>query len=450
MMRSLRTLAPALLAAILSLAAALPARAWSVHTLCTWEALADAPEMAGRAPVRAEGLERFVAAQGPQLERLLAEHEAWARQNLPDHAPRPEALAFRAEPREGQVTRFVQALRLNGDSRLALYLQLRPGVEAGGRPLLPWTAITSLPSGSAAREHRYVALSEGEAVPALEVLATASNEPDYGLDIGLFADNGTEQGRRYGFGNQPFGSPSVDYSSQAPFHMAFFHEAGIVNAAAPFLRRTQPEARVALYSALARHAFASGHDYWGWRFAGWALHYVQDLTQPYHARVLPGVSTLRMLWINTLDLVGLHGPKADAISLVTNRHIVLENYQQRRIVGAVTRGDRADPLLTALRDTAQDERHRVHGPRSLREVVSAEAAASADAVDAQLERSFPARYVDDPAQPLGNEADALDMTAIVQAAPAAERAALERELATLMARYGRHTRALLRALLAAP
>lgn len=448
-MRGPLRIVPAMLAGLLALAAALPARAWSVHTLCTAEAVAGMPEMAGRAPVRAESLEAFVAAQAPQLERLLAAHEAWARTHLADYPPRPDELAFGPGPRDTLVPRFLAALRLNSETRVKLYVQLRPGSDGADRPRLPWVDITALKSGSAARENTYLALGDGDAVAPLDVLASASNEPDYGLDIGLFADNGTAQGQRYGFGNQPFGSPSVDYSSQAPFHMAFFHEAGIVNAAAPFLRRTHPESRVALFGALARHAFATGHDYWGWRFAGWALHYVQDLTQPYHARVLPGVSTVRMLWINTLDLLGFHGSKADAINLVTNRHIVLENYQLRRVAAALVRGDRADPLLAALRGPA-DEPRLALGLDALRAVVSAEAADAADGLDELIERTFPARYVDDPSQPLGNEADLLDMSQLAQAAPAADRSAFERALALLLERYGRHTRAQLRALLAPP
>jgi len=431
------------------LACGLDAQAWSGHALCTGQALASMPEVAA-AQVRAESLEHFVAAEAPRLEALLAEQERWARANLPAYPARPDMLAFEARPAEGQpaVPRFLQALRLNGESRLKLFLQLPPGTAPDGRARMPWVDITALKSGSAARTNTYVLLAEGERVAALDVIATASAEPDYGLDIGLFADNGTAQGQRFGFGRQPFGSPSVDYSSQAPFHMGFFHESGIVSAAAPFLRRTHPESRVALFSALSRHAFATGHDYWGWRFAGWAMHYVQDLTQPYHARVLPGLSTARMLWINTLDLIGLHGAKADAINLVTNRHIVLENYQLRRIGRALERHDGADPLLAALRDTSHDSDAQPLGVGSLRAVVSAEAADVADALDAQIERSFPPRYVADPAQPLGNDADLLDFEQIAQAAPAAERAAFEQQLSTLLARYGRHSRALLRTLLA--
>ena len=108
--------------------------------------------------------------------------------------------------------------------------------------------------------------------------------------------------------------------------------------AAPFVAGAYPLLRVHQFSGLAELAFRTGHPYWGWRFAGWALHYVQDLTQPYHARVLPGVGVTRMLWVNAIDMIGIHGPKNDAVTLVSNRHTAIENYQygvMRRAIAAV-------------------------------------------------------------------------------------------------------------------
>ncbi len=425
---------------------AVQAQAWSGHTLGTWQALSVMPELAER-QVRAESLDSFLRAESLHLEHLLAEHEAWARTQVPNYPPRPDDLAYSAQTRPAErVGAFLRALRLNGDSRLKLFVQMRPGSLRPDQPRMPWVDITALKSGSAARENTYVQVNEGEPLAVLDVVATAAAEPDYGLDIGLFEDSGTAQGQRYGFGKQAFGSGSVDYSSQAPFHMGFFHEARIVNAAAGFLRRTHPESRIALFSALAKHAFASGHEYWGWRFTGWAMHYVQDLTQPYHTRALPGQSTSRMLWINALDLAGFAAPKEAAINLVANRHIVLENYQFKRMAKAYEQGHLDDALLVALRDTTQDRSHWRHNLADTRELISAEAAADADALDALLAKSFPARYVADPDRPLGNDADLLDMSRIAAEAPPADQLAFEKKIQQLLQRFGRHSRALVRAL----
>jgi hypothetical protein len=86
--------------------------------------------------------------------------------------------------------------------------------------------------------------------------------------------------------------------------MGFYHQARVLYWAAPFVGRTYPLLRVHQFLGLAELAFRTGHPYWGWRFTGNAAHYVQDLTQPYHASLLPGVSTLRMLGINLLARYG--------------------------------------------------------------------------------------------------------------------------------------------------
>ena len=405
-----------------------------------------------QAQVRAEPLESFVAAQAPRLQALLEEQERWARAQLPYYSPRPDALAFRAEAPEGAApatVRFLQALRVNPQSRLPLFLQLRPGSSEQGT--LAWERVTTLRSGAGAREHRFRALMSGEEVNALEVVASASAEPDYGLDLGLWDDNHGDAATGFGFGRQPFGNPAVDYSGQAPFHMGFYHEARIVFAAAGFLKRTYPEHRIQQFLSLARLAFATGHGYWGWRFTGWALHYVQDLTQPYHSRVLPGVGTLRMLAVNALDLVGASGPKNDAITLVTNRHTAVENYQLRRMVKAYERGDAADLLLSALRDASGDGAHRLYRHESTRQLVSAEADLAADGLDRQLERTFPSRYTSDPSQLIGQDADQqLDMHVLALKGLQSEHDELAKQLARLMTQLGRHSRALVRSALTAP
>lgn len=436
-----------LFAAALALAAG-TAHPWSNHALGTWAALSTLPSVVNAPAVEVESLARFVAADPKALARVLADEEAWARSNLPGYAPRPDTLVFRAEPAaspEEMARRFVGALRVNPASRLALYLQLPPARAPEGRTVLPEDAVTTLKTTEASKLNTFVALREGEKVAVIDVVASASDEPDYGLDIGLWADNHTSQGAAYGFGKQPFGNPALEFTSQAPMHMGFFHEAGIVYRAAAFLKRTYPEARVHLYRTLAAHALATGHPYWGWRFAGWAMHYVQDLTQPYHARVLPGVGTTRMLWVNTIDMVGIRGPKEHAITFVSNRHLALENLQRGWLRAAQQGRPEAANALQALRDTANDG-NTAFGDTTLRNVVTEQASQAADALDAALLQRLPARYTSDPDYTFGVTETGLDLYAELGRSAPAERIALEAEIAPLMARFGAHTRALVRSL----
>ncbi|MEA1675138.1 hypothetical protein [Nitrospirillum sp. BR 11163] len=419
--------------------------AWSGHALCTWDAVGTMPQVAGHS-VPAEALTTFLAMEAAALPKVLDEEEQWARANVPFYAPRPDALAFKAadgaEPAALKQA-FVHAIRVNEDVPFALYLQRQPGTVAAAGREMTWSALSILKDAGDIDQKRIERVEEGEALSVADVIATATDEPDFGLDIGLFQDNGQKQGALYNFGPQPFGNPLLDYGSQAPFHMGFYHEAGILYKAAPFLQHTYPEARVHLYMTLSRFAFAQGHPYWGWRFAGWAAHYVQDMAQPYHARVLPGVGTVSMLWTSVLDKVGVHGPRIAALNRVTNRHTALENYQKNRMTAALAQGDKDDPLVAALRDTSGDATVQRLQPTTLRDVSSVQSVAAADALDAQVERSFPARYVSDAATNLdGKDAD---LYALSRQATAAEQAKLAGLVADRMRQVGRDTRAVIRA-----
>ncbi len=440
------TLARMLAATLLVAAGA--AQAWSNHALITQAAFGQVAEVRAAAPVQAEPIEAFVQAQAPALERLLADEERWARAQVPSYPARPDALAFRAagiaDAAEAR-RRFVAALRINPQSRLALFVQRLPGQDDAGRAPLHWSKVTTLQQDHVQMHTRFVALAAGEPVAPLEVLAAASDEPDYGLDVGLWQDSAGAAGPAYGMGKQPFGNPAYEYSGQAPLHMGFYHEAGIIYAAAGFLKRTYPEYRVHLYQSLAAHALKSGHPYWGWRFAGWALHYIQDLTQPYHARVLPGVGVARMLWVNAIDMLGVHGPKDDAVTLVSNRHTALENYELGVLRKAFADAGGAQPLLAAISARGADPMPPwLDG--TLREVVSRESHASADAIDAALVAALPARYVADTGYQMGVTEPAIELAEVVARAPS--RDSLDALLARLLGRAGAHSRVFVLDLLA--
>lgn len=173
-----------------------------------------------------------------------------------------------------------------------------------------------------------LAAPPGELLSPLVVVASAADEPDYGHDINLFSDNPGEVGSQYNFGVQPFGDARFEYSSQAPFHIGYYHEDAIVFAAGPFLTRTYPEWRAFQYFGLARYAFEQGHPYWGYRFMGLgpALHSGPDpaLSQQ---QVLPGVETPDLIWTAAKDAAGFPEDKQAAIARVANRHTALEKFQ---------------------------------------------------------------------------------------------------------------------------
>jgi len=416
---------------------ALPVAAWENHTILTDLALASEPW--GGASVDVESLDAFLAAEAPGLQQVLSEVEVGAKADFPAYEGLPASLAF--DPRaRGAALRasFVGAIRVNPRFPFALFLQTPMG-QVCGRAEIPQGEVDL--SNARIANPPLRRLEPGESVTALQVVDTAADEPDYGMDIGLFEDNGTDYGKTYGFGKQPFGNPSLSYGSQAPFHMSFANESWILKAAAPGYQRSYVGYRVELYSALARAAFASGHGYWGWRFAGWALHYVEDAAQPYHSSILPSQSTMGILGLY------LFGPQSridGTVILLSNRHTVLENYEYSLF--ASPEGEKGSPgLYAALRGAVATS---VFGdPRARRWVldkVAKKARSRGRTLDRAIASAFDPKYVDDPAFDYGawqaDHDNAYDPHAALVAGGSKGVIALETALAPSLADLGEAAR----------
>ena len=424
--------------------------AWSNHSLLSYPALEIMPEVARAAPVAVEPLEAFLKAEEKGIESLLAVQESWARANVEAYAPRPDMLAFKADPARSDAARrlaFVSALRVSPDSRFALFLQ-----PDGRRPFdastaLPYSAVSFLPE-PADSVYRFVGLKPAQLVPALAVVASASDEPDYGLDINLWEDSPSAWGKAYGFGKLPFGNPALNFSTQAPFHMGFFHQDWLIFKAAPFIKRTLPIMRINQYSGLAALAFRSGHAYWGWRFTGLALHYVQDLSQPYHANLAPGNSSLRLISANVLAMAGLPRQRDDIVVLLSNRHLALEKYQHDLMrKSANAKQDTA--LDTALRDSRLDAGYPAWSESYALQVAAREAYATGERTASTIVDAMPAQLVSDPAFDFGVKESGIDLLDVMSKQPAGKRAELDALLAELLGHCGAHTRNAVRGILKA-
>lgn len=370
-----------LLSACLSVLLLLPlqVQAWSNHSLGSSLALAPLPGMAAET-LRVESLERFLEAEEEGLRVLLDEQERFARAQFEEYPSRPDELRWQAGAADRRSA-FLQALRINPETRLALFIQAVPGVAPGQRERLDAGAVTVYRKLSLWSEWRFFKVGDGELLSPLAVLSSAADEPDYGHDINLFSDNPGTAGARYNFGTQPFGDARFEYSSQAPFHIGYYHEDPLVFAAGPFLRRTYPQWRSYQYIGLARFAFERGHPYWGYRFLGWGLHYIQDMTQPYHASVLPGSTTTGLLWTAAKALGGFPADKQAAMARVATRHTEVEKYQLQWLRGEMASGDSQRSLLKAYAEAANDGRYPPFDYRYLRDTVALESHQRADQFD---------------------------------------------------------------------
>ncbi len=380
------------------------AMAWSEHSLITYPILNTMPEVAAQAPIKVETLAEFVTAEAQGLETLLATSEDWLRQNFPHYKPRPDSLAFDAAGQDLQ-TSFIHAIRINPNARVNPYIQLLPGQDKQGRRRMDASEVAVFTSLNNYNTMTFVEVKSGELVTPIEVLVSANDDPDNGLDIGLFEDSNTEAGKLYGFGKQAFGNPALEYSSQAPFHMGFYHESSVLFTLAPFLRDTFPDYRVHMYKALSEYAFRTGHDYWGWRFMGWGMHYIGDIAQSYHSTLQPGVSTVSSIWTNAKDIMGFPQAKIDAIQLLSNRHLVLEKFQEIITKQAYENNDFSSVLFKALeQETPVIE----YTDSTFVEVFAKKSHEKSDKLADYLERWVPELLVSDPSFEVDGSKD-LDM-----------------------------------------
>jgi hypothetical protein len=304
-------------------------RSWNTHALITRAALStvNAPRLDHSIPVVA--LETFLSVAKEPLREVLKWY--YELLDLKDQGAAAKRGAIPEIPKEILTAGdFLASLKLNVNCPLQYVRVLRPEEVSPDEPHDPSRAAP--PGGM------YVATGQEETIQAREVLCTFSDEPDWGMDQGLFSVS------QYGYGPCPFG-PEHGPSSQAPFHMAFLHENPLVLALRPSLGKSFMGERIQLFFALARLAMNSGVDYWGWRFAAWAMHYLQDITQPYHAIPFPAAR------LPLLIRFFLHpNPRRFAAkneSYLKNRHMLFEAIVHYLLNEAV-KNSADHPFLRAL------------------------------------------------------------------------------------------------------
>ncbi len=368
--------------------------AWAEHPLLVRPVLEELEIWEKMDSVEVRELVTFLEANSRELAVFLEEHEKWAEGHLHNYRQRPDDLRFNPELKGAELrTSFLRAIRIHPESKIPLYLHLMPGETTEEHLVLDPAEISLFDNLGKERETVYRQLREGQKADALDVLVSANDEPDYGFDLGLFEDNDTPHGREYGFGNQPFGNPNLVNSSQGPFHMAFYHEPGIVYAVAPFLDNSLLESRLFLYRALSVFAFNQGEEYWGWRFLGWSMHYAGDLSMPYHSSPLPGFSVLQMVVSQLHAMRGDESRQRDMIQLVSNRHMVIEAYQHAVLTEAHRSGKEDHLFLRALRRESELPEFDY---QFARKVASFNAAQRADEMSEAVIDAMPRSLVDDP------------------------------------------------------
>jgi len=123
-------------------------------------------------------------------------------------------------------------------------------------------------------------LEDGEYVLAKDVLVASTDEP--GL---LFNKHITQDSAR--------------------LSLTTFHENWLVRKLLPqFSNNHYCEYQIKKFFELSKFAFKSGHDYWGYRFLGWGLHYLHDLSNPYNCAIAPQHNSFKLFMFLIADKIG--------------------------------------------------------------------------------------------------------------------------------------------------
>jgi hypothetical protein len=414
------------------------------HAPASYRALEVMPEVADAGRVTVESLDNFLRLQEKTLEALLASQEAWAIATLEYYPQSPPELAFVARPQRSEEARraaFLRALRVSPETKFALFYEPDPNGSNTTNPsrgTLNAAQVGSVTAGGslAGPEKKFLALRPGDLITPLAVLASASDEPGYGMDAYLWSDSPTKRPLLYGFGPQPFGDTGSAIDAQAPFQMGFFHEDALLYSVAPWARRSMVRARYYQFSTLASLALRTGHDYWGWRFAGLALYYLQNLTHPYFARLAPGESSMALLGYYTLARFGMPAQRKERIRAIGNQRVALTGVQAALVSNS----------KTALQAQDQDATYPEWSNTYLRDVVSAQAAQLADAAHQVLIDNLPTEWLVQPGIDLQLQDANMRLLPEMLKQDEGRRARLQILNNEIMRNFGAHSRNALRAI----
>ena len=416
---------------LLSLLLPISSWAWSNHGLSTYVALKNS-SLQHEPKVKAEKLEDFLEKEKRSLPELFKKIETKIAE---------AGLLFTNTPQifnpslEGQALKesFLHSLRVNTQVPYSLYLQDIPSAGLDNKETMDPSQASLIKDISLARKH-LLKLNDKEEVSPLLVVSTYVDEPDFGMDIGLFEDSvNSADGKIYGFGNLPFGNPRLEYATQAPFHMAFYFESGTTYAFKPEIKRTFPRVRIMMYCQLSHFAFKTGHPYWGYRFAAWALHYVQDLTQPYHTTLVPGSTEGGRILAAVLNILGFHDKQNGILNEITNLHVAVEHYQFTRLT-QVLENNQADEILISPLQNPRVKLTKLQNSRQVKDVVAHTSNQESDKLsEALAEVISPQIY-------LSNDPGNIDYYNLIEGLPQDQKKALYNELGVLMSHLGQYSR----------
>lgn len=223
------------------------------------------------------------------------------------------------------------------------------------------------------RGHRQVKVTEsgyhiGSLNPKFELVYFAPDQSRYPFLPADFVSYCRHSGRKYGFRGVPIGNEVsgprilIDFSDEPDWEMDdgvekglvaefmggsqgyrhMHYPAGTFHLPHPFLPQGKAPERAELFYQYAREAFGNGDPYWGLRFLARAVHYLEDLANPFHT-----------VQISAKFLVKENLYKG-TIQAAKNYHFAYEDYVAYVLIQAL-RGKNHKEMLAAIREAKPKE-----------------------------------------------------------------------------------------------
>lgn len=363
---------------------------WGTHYLVMDRTL-EHPSMSFTSQdVVSESLDSFVKKEKDSLKILFDEFAEWERDR---GSKRFQKVEFR--PEQASVSEFLRAARLNPATRFLEVERILPSLpmkqgnvsSSSVSPYLPDTA--ELPA-------KFISKT-GAKMRIRSVLSTYIDEPDWGMDHSLW--DFTE----YGYGKQPYGKPQGE-SSKAPFHMQFQNENWLLSLFAPeIVEGGMMLDRIELFSRLSRLAGKTGHDYWKYRFAAWACHYIQDIGQPYHSKAVPDAGFFYYVRYVFSPKETKKEMKARMTQLVANRHFLYEDFVSFSLIDSYSKPTALTNALSGFLLKDYDGFSFGESTPNLMKFVGKNASSHAPAINATIISTFGPEYTMKPEYDLEKE-----------------------------------------------
>jgi hypothetical protein len=170
----------------------------------------------------------------------------------------------------------------------------------------------------------------GKITTAASVLSQFSDEPDWGMDQLLFRKDQYPSIWKSDYAYMGGSDPNDPVPTQAFRHM--YWEAFRINQPSAtfklptFKSMGQAPARGAIFMALAKRAKELHLDYWSYRFMANALHYLEDVSQPYHSVQTPTKEFWELPFTDKIHGDGLTQFITQVTHIITYYHFNFEDY----------------------------------------------------------------------------------------------------------------------------